>query len=150
MKTNFELVKEFHAAFNKTPDPEVPTEQSDKIRILRHRLIEEEFNEVTQELQMKSRTTLWDDFKYIDIKNHLIFDKGFDINRLAKELSDLLYVVYGTAAAYGIPIDDVYRKVHENNMSKLQSDGTVKYREDGKVLKPDTYVPLDVSKLLER
>lgn len=146
MKTNFELVKEFHAAFNKIPDPEVPTEQSDNIRMLRHKLIEEEFNEVTQELQME----IWDDFEYIDVKNHPKYDKGFDINRLAKELSDLLYVVYGTAAAYGIPIDDVYRKVHENNMSKLQPDGTVKYREDGKVLKPDTYVPLDTSTLLER
>lgn len=146
MKTNFELVKEFHAAFNKVPDPEVPTEQSDNIRMLRHKLIEEEFNEVTQELQME----IWDDFEYMDVKNHPKYDKGFDINRLAKELSDLLYVVYGTAAAYGIPIDDVYRKVHQNNMSKLQPDGTVKYREDGKVLKPDTYVPLDTSKLLER
>ena len=146
MKTNFELVKEFHKAFNKVPDPEVPTEQSDKIRMLRHKLIEEEFNEVTQELQMG----IWDDFEYVDVKNHPKYDKGFNINKLAKELADLLYVILGTAAAYGIPIDDVYRKVHENNMSKLQPDGTVKYREDGKVLKPDNYVPLDVSKLLER
>lgn len=146
MKTNFELVKEFHKAFNKVPDPEVPTEQSDKIRMLRHKLIEEEFNEVTQELQMG----ICDDFEYVDVKNHPKYDKGFNINKLAKELADLLYVILGTAAAYGIPIDDVYRKVHENNMSKLQPDGTVKYREDGKVLKPDNYVPLDVSKLLER
>ena len=146
MKTNFELVKEFHKAFNKVPDPEVPTEQSDKIRMLRHKLIEEEFNEVTQELQMG----ICDDFESVDVKNHPKYDKGFNINKLAKELADLLYVILGTAAAYGIPIDDVYRKVHENNMSKLQPDGTVKYREDGKVLKPDNYVPLDVSKLLER
>ena len=114
--------------------------------MLRHKLIEEEFNEVTQELQMG----IWDDFEYVDVKNHPKYDKGFNINKLAKELADLLYVILGTAAAYGIPIDDVYRKVHENNMSKLQPDGTVKYREDGKVLKPDNYVPLDVSKLLER
>ena len=71
MKTNFELVKEFHKAFNKVPDPEVPTEQSDKIRMLRHKLIEEEFNEVTQELQMG----IWDDFEYVDVKNHPKYDK---------------------------------------------------------------------------
>lgn len=146
MKTNFELAKEFHKAFNKVPDPEVPTEQPDNIRMLRHKLIEEEFNEVTQELQME----IWDDFEYIDIKNHPKYDKGFDINRLAKELSDLLYVVYGTAAAYGIPIDDVYREVHRSNMSKLGDDGKPEYREDGKILKSKNYQPPDIEAVLRK
>jgi len=72
-----------------------------------------------------------------------------NVVNLAKELADLLYVVYGTAAAYGIPIDDVYREVHRSNMSKLGPDGKPIYREDGKVLKGPNYTPADIQKVLD-
>ena len=59
---------------------------------------------------------------------------------LTKELSDLLYVVYGTALAFGLPLDPAFNRVHESNMSKLV-DGKPLYREDGKVLKGPNYQP---------
>lgn len=53
-----------------------------------------------------------------------------------KELADLLYVVYGYANAVGWDIQEAFRRVHENNLGRItQDDGTIKRREDGKILK---------------
>ena len=78
------------------------------------------------------------------------YPKGLELDKLAKELADLLYVVYGTAAAFGLPIDEVYREVHESNMSKLGEDGKPVYREDGKVLKPSGWTAPDVEGVLNK
>lgn len=45
-------------------------------------------------------------------------------------------------------IETAFDEVHRSNMSKVQSDGTVKYREDGKVLKPDTYSKANIKGVL--
>ena len=60
---------------------------------------------------------------------------------LLKELSDLVFVCYQFAAAYGLDLDEALRRVFESNMSKLDEDGKVIYREDGKVLKGPNYEP---------
>jgi predicted HAD superfamily Cof-like phosphohydrolase len=65
-----------------------------------------------------------------------------DIEHIAKELADLLYVVYGTADEYGIPMDTVFAQVHVSNMSKLV-DGAI--RHDGKIFKGPSYKPVDLS-----
>ena len=41
-----------------------------------------------------------------------------DSIEVADALADLLYVVFGTAIAYGIPIGPVFEEVHRANMSK--------------------------------
>lgn len=56
-----------------------------------------------------------------------------DVDHLAKELADLIYVCLGMAVEYGIPIDAVWDFVHESNMAK----GGGARREDGKILKPE-------------
>jgi len=53
-----------------------------------------------------------------------------------KELADLIYVLYGYADAQGYHLDEAIRRIHSNNLYRcVQADGTVRYREDGKVLK---------------
>jgi|CXWL01.1.fsa_nt_gi predicted HAD superfamily Cof-like phosphohydrolase len=69
-----------------------------------------------------------------------------DLPAIAKELADLLYVVYGTAVSYGINLGPVFREVHRSNLTKL--GGT--RRADGKWLKPASYSPADIAPLLER
>lgn len=118
------LVKEFHETYGvpapRDIEPQIIAEREE----LRRKLITEEFKEVIE-----------------------AFDAG-DVENLAKELSDLIYVVYGTAIEFGIPLDDVLAEVHNSNMSKLGPDGLPIYREDGKVLKgPDYYEP-DVASIL--
>lgn len=58
-----------------------------------------------------------------------------DTNQL-KELADLLYVIYGYANARGWDLDEALRRVHENNLQRIyQDDGTIKRREDGKIVR---------------
>jgi predicted HAD superfamily Cof-like phosphohydrolase len=64
---------------------------------------------------------------------------------MAKELADLLYVVYGTAVSLGIDMEPVFKEVHRSNMSKV---GGYK-REDGKWVKPPTYSPADILPIIK-
>jgi predicted HAD superfamily Cof-like phosphohydrolase len=121
--TNFELVGDFMEAM----DQEVliyPTFPEEHIRKLRLDLIEEELDEL-----------------------HLGIDNQ-DIVEVADALTDLLYVVYGAGHAFGIDLDECFQEVHQSNMSKLGEDGRPIKREDGKVLKPDTYFPPDLKSVL--
>ena len=106
------MVKAFHRTFEIVANP-VPTVIDGRTRELRVKLIQEEFDELKEALAAE------------------------DLSSIAKEMADLLYVVYGTAVSYGIDMDPVFREVHRSNMSKV---GGYK-REDGKWVKPATYSP---------
>lgn len=56
-----------------------------------------------------------------------------------KELADLIYVCYWTAARFDIDLDEAFLRVHLSNMSKVGPDGKVIKAPNGKVLKPETY-----------
>ena len=56
-----------------------------------------------------------------------------------KELSDVVFVCYQFAAAYGLDLDAAMERVFESNMSKLDDNGNPIYRDDGKVLKGPNY-----------
>ena len=97
---------------------------------LRQELITEEVNEFYDELPYYTESPI---------------DKA----ALTKELADILYVTYGFAVTFGLPIDEVFERVHRSNMSKLGDDGKPVYREDGKVLKGPNYQPPDLTDLFE-
>jgi predicted HAD superfamily Cof-like phosphohydrolase len=113
------MVQEFHHKFElrAEPTPAIPDEATRQLRV---RLIQEEFDEVKEALAKQ------------------------DLNAIAKELADLLYVVYGTAVSYGIDMDPVFREVHRSNLSKV---GGYK-RGDGKWVKPPTYSPAQIGPIL--
>ena len=67
-----------------------------------------------------------------------------DLPAIADGIGDLLYVVLGTAVAYGINIDPIFEAIHNANMAKL--GGTT--RPDGKILKPEGWQPPDIRSLL--
>ena len=71
-----------------------------------------------------------------------------DLVGMADALADLTYVVLQAALVCGIDLDPVFREVHRSNMTKVWEDGTVHRREDGKILKPPTYSPADVARVL--
>lgn len=68
---------------------------------------------------------------------------------VAKELADVLYVTYGAANALGIDLPAVFVEVHRSNMSKVDADGQVLRRADGKVLKGPGYRPPVLDGLVE-
>ena len=58
--------------------------------------------------------------------------------RMYKELADLQYVLSGMVVSLGIPMEEVFDRVHQSNMSKLV-DGKPLKRADGKFLKGPNY-----------
>ncbi len=119
MDTAQKMVQEFHEQFDIhiSTTPSIPNEA---VTTLRNRLIQEEFEELQEAMQ------------------------GKDLPAIAKELADLLYVVYGTAVSLGIDMDPVFKEVHRSNMSKI---GGYK-REDGKWVKPPTYSPASLDAII--
>jgi NTP pyrophosphatase (non-canonical NTP hydrolase) len=72
-----------------------------------------------------------------------------DLEAIARELADVVYVAYGSAWSLGLDLDAAIREVHRANMSKLGDDGKPVYREDGKVLKGPNFRPPDLRLALE-
>lgn len=112
MNAEQRMVAAFHRAFD-SAWAATPTLPDEATRALRVGLIQEEFDELKAALAQE------------------------DLAALAKELADLLYVVYGTAVACGIDMEPVFAAVHRSNMSKVGG----RKRGDGKWLKPDDWVP---------
>ena len=96
-----------------------------------------------------------------------------DLVAMADALADLLYVTYGAAITFGIPLDAVVSEVHRSNMTKLWNreevgqhcatlpesevlfveefdDAYVAYRFDGKVLKPPSFESPNIIGVLSR
>ena len=114
-----QMVLDFHKEFD-IHIAETPSVPDEKTKALRVRLIQEEFDELKEAFK----------------KDH--------VAHIAKELADLLYVVYGTAVSYGIDMEPVFQEVQRSNMSKV---GGYK-REDGKWIKPAAYSPADIEPIL--
>ena len=71
-----------------------------------------------------------------------------DIIEIADACADLKWVIEGLEHSLGIPQQAVWDEVARSNMSKMV-DGKLIKREDGKVLKPDTFVPPNIKQILE-
>jgi predicted HAD superfamily Cof-like phosphohydrolase len=71
-----------------------------------------------------------------------------ELDRIAHELADVVYVAYGTAVSYGIDLDAVIAEVHRANMIKLDAQGRATRRADGKIMKGPSYRPPDVANVL--
>lgn len=112
-------VREFHEKFS-VPSAVTPTAGRPARRDLRSALILEEVAEFSEACN--------------------------DVNliEMADALADIIYVTIGAALEFGIPIDRVFAEVHRSNMTKLWPDGKPRYRNDGKVIKPDTYSPPNI------
>ena len=135
MLSNFEQVRKFHEKFGLLSNSS-PTNISKEEWKLRWELISEEYTEVWEEL-----------FEQHDPKCKVELRTDIDLKKVAKELGDLLYVVYGTYVALGINADVVFEEIQRSNMSKLDKDGNVLRRDDGKILKSDQYSPANMDKV---
>lgn len=123
MTNELNKVKEFMAACGQEVNV-VPTIPDEGTRQMRHNILIEEVNE------LQSATT------HIDALD---------------AITDILYVLLGTAHAYGLgdKVEAAFNEVHRSNMTKVMPDGKVLKREDGKIIKPDTYEKPNLQKVLE-
>jgi predicted HAD superfamily Cof-like phosphohydrolase len=122
--TKKEMVEHFHLTYGAFINKDQKFPESN-VRELRQSLLEEEFDE------------------YIDA------EKRNDFTEVCDALGDMLYIIYGTAVSYGIPIDEIFNEIHMSNMSKLGEDGKPIYRDDGKVLKGPNYFKPKINKILD-
>lgn len=126
-----EQVKEFHQLMEMSIDsPYTPD-----LLALRQKLINEEVSELNVEID-----SLIKELRQTGAVNRQIKLQMF------KELADLQYVLSGMVVALGIPMEEVFARVHKSNLSKLVNGKPFK-REDGKVLKGPNYQKPDLSDL---
>ncbi len=115
-------VLEFHEAFDLPRPSTITFDEFTQVRIT---LLEEELEELK-----------------VAVKNE-------DMVEVIDALADIEYVLYGAGVALGVDLEDFSREVHRSNMTKLWPDGKPRYREDGKVRKPEGYSPANIFGLLE-
>lgn len=72
-----------------------------------------------------------------------------DLVEVLDSLVDQAYILFGTVNAHGLQEQflKAFDLVHENNMSKLDENGNVLKNEFGKVIKPEGFIPVNLTKL---
>lgn len=142
-----ELVSEFHSTYhmpNRVADGGEPTLDYDRV-MMRMSLIAEEFSELIGAMWgPDARTLIEQAYQQAAEGDHATSD----IVETADALADLVYVIYGMALESGIDLDAVLEEVQASNLSKLMPDGSVKRREDGKVLKGPNFFPPNIARVL--
>ena len=71
-----------------------------------------------------------------------------DTIETADAIADTIWVLLGLATTLGYDMHSVWDEVRSSNMSKFPEDGTILVREDGKLLKPDTFFPPNIKQAL--
>ena len=81
-------------------------------------------------------------------------DAGLSKNKveILDACADQLYILLGTINAHGLQdlIGPAFELVHKNNMTKVGPDGKVLRNPDGKILKPQGFVPVDLTTLFKQ
>lgn len=118
MKKELELVRQFHEKFD-APVLDKPSLIPEDRSNNRYRLMRDEVEEY----------------------HHGV--KDGDLENIAKELSDILYSVYGTILEHGLQdkIEQIFEEVHKSNMSK-------DYHEY-KMVKGPGYFKADIKKFIQ-
>ena len=73
-----------------------------------------------------------------------------DLVEVADALADLKWVIEGLEHTLQLPQQAIWDEVARSNLSKISNNGKIIKREDGKVLKPDTYSPPDIKSILDK
>lgn len=102
-----------------------------------------EVNEATYQLRYKLMKEENDEY--------LEAAENGDLVEIADALGDMMYILCGTILKHGLQdmIEEVFEEIQRSNMSKLDENGEPIYREDGKILKSNSYFKPEIAKILE-
>lgn len=138
-----DLVMEFHRTYSvpirSFDDPTLSYDRLD----LRMSLIAEEFAELVGAVYGKRARAI---IEAATAEAAGADDGQRDVIEAADALADLVYVIFGMAIESGMDLDSVLAEVQASNLSKLMPDGSVKLREDGKVLKGPNFFPPNIAR----
>lgn len=124
MKQMLNLVRDFQEKFEQTINTK-PTLLNEEEYTLRYKLMQEEN------------------------KEYFAASEDQDIIETLDAFADQLYILLGSINAHGLQdkIIPAFQLVHENNMRKLGPDGKVLKNADGKVIKPEGFVKVELNTL---
>jgi predicted HAD superfamily Cof-like phosphohydrolase len=73
-----------------------------------------------------------------------------DMVKVADGIADSIYVLLGTAIAFGIDLEPIWEAVHDSNMKKVRHDMSDEANNTiHKVVKPEGWQPPDIEGLLK-
>jgi phosphoribosyl-ATP pyrophosphohydrolase len=74
-----------------------------------------------------------------------------NIEKVADGIADAIYVLYGTAIAFGIDMEPIWNEVHRSNMEKVRYDNSDEASNMiHKVVKPEGWKPPDIVRELHK
>lgn len=85
-----------------------------------------------------------------EVQEYLDGEYNDSLADIADGLADIIVIVLGTAASYGIPIHAVFAEVMRTNFAKLDENGKPRYRNDGKLLKPEGWVGPKITPIFDK
>lgn len=85
--------------------------------------------------------------EYLELSSAI---KDMNATEIADACIDLIWVTEGLMHSMGIPSQKVWNEVARSNHSKISDSGKIMKREDGKILKPDTYSPPRIEEILKK
>jgi predicted HAD superfamily Cof-like phosphohydrolase len=127
-------VRDFHVATGSAVDEPF----SKELLELRGKLLAEEMKELAHEIEQSIAELTQQGKVTRETKANLM-----------KEMADVQYVLSGMAVTFGLPLDQVFARVHESNLSKLDENGKPVLRADGKVMKGPRYHPPVLNDLVD-
>lgn len=139
------LVRQFHHVYGMHIGTGAPRgDHSDMA--MRLRLIAEEFTELVAAVRgERAAAMIAEAFAAIDHG-----PVHADVVATADALGDLTYVIFGMAILMNIPLNAVISEIHRSNLTKLDANGAVLSRADGKVAKGPNYTPPRIKAILEQ
>jgi len=128
----FDDVRKFHEAFDLPRPAELVHEADPELIQLRIKLTTEEVNDELVPALVQ--------FQHAPSDALMV--------AIADGIIDSIYVLVGCGISLGIPLQKAWDEVQRCNMAKLGPDGKPIRRADGKVLKPEGWLPPDMYKVL--
>lgn len=159
-KNHQELVRDFMIIMEQfnPEDPNVDvtnlTEEDVDTAKLRLNLIVEELDEMFEAFltSAKYKYTFSPLFSTIQSYIASLQKDDFEIDRVGvtDSITDQDYINSGTGVWLNLPLEKSFHAVHENNLTKVDPiTGKVLKRADGKVIKPASYVSVDLHSVVE-
>ena len=159
-KTHQELVQDFMIVMEQikpgSPKVDVTNLTEDDIQVakLRLNLIVEELDEMFEAFLSPSKYahTFSPLFSTIQSYIALLENDDFQIDRVGvtDSIIDQDYINSGTGVWLDLPLEKAFQAVHENNLTKVDPiTGKVLKRADGKVIKPSSYVSVDLHSVVD-